>query len=82
MAKTCIETGTDGTWIFCDQDEGARASNLVLFVHGYAGDADETWQRFLNLMLQADKGFFAGYDIASFGYDTAMLVNRMEGAAG
>ena len=54
----------------------------MLFVLGYAGDADETWQRFLNLMLQADKGFFAGYDIASFGYDTAMLVNRMEGAAG
>ena len=76
MAKTRIETGTDGTWIFCDQDEGARAANLILFVHGYAGDADETWQRFPNMMLQADQGFFERFDIAPFGYDSGMLANR------
>lgn len=76
MAKTRIETGTDGTWIFYDPDEGARASNLVLFVHGYSGDADGTWLRFPNLMLQADQGFFERFDIASFGYGSSLLVNR------
>ena len=76
MAKTRIETGTDGTWIFCDPDEGARASNLALFVHGYGGDADETWLRFPNLMLQADQGFFERFDIASFGYGSSLLANR------
>lgn len=82
MSKSRHYTGTDGTWIYKDDD--VRSPNLILFVHGFRGDADQTWQRFPELLLQEGQGFSQDYEIASFGYRTGVLGNweRLETLTG
>ncbi len=51
-----------------------RKSNnqtAILFVHGFGGNAGETWGNFPNL-IKADKAL-SGWDIYSIGYNTSLL---------
>lgn len=82
MSKSRHDTETDGSWIYKDDD--VRSPNLILFVHGFRGDADQTWQRFPDLLLHEGQGFAQDYEIASFGYRTGILGNweRLETLTG
>ncbi len=49
----------------------AGASSAMLFVHGFTGDLDETWDRF-PLLLGAEESL-NDWDILSLGYNTSFL---------
>jgi pimeloyl-ACP methyl ester carboxylesterase len=72
MAK--IERTIDNhSWIWNDLDKLAPC--LILFIHGYTGHAENTWQRFPHLIRQVGQGFETGFDVASFGYKTSLAFN-------
>jgi tetratricopeptide (TPR) repeat protein len=49
----------------------ASADSAILFVHGFTGDADETWDRFPFLL--GAEGSLRDWDILSLGYHTSFL---------
>lgn len=63
--------GADG-WYW--RDEAHREPDLVLFVHGYTGDPEATWERFPYLIREAGQGF-ERCEVASFGYQTGLIRN-------
>jgi len=72
MAK--IERPIDkNSWIWNDLDKLEPC--LILFIHGYTGHAENTWQRFPHLIRQVGQGFETGFDVASFGYKTGFVFN-------
>lgn len=72
MAK--IERAIDkNSWIWNDLDKPEPC--LILFIHGYTGHAESTWQRFPHLIRQVEQGFETGFDVASFGYHTRLVFN-------
>ncbi len=72
MAK--IERPIDkNSWIWNDLDKLEPC--LILFIHGYTGHAENTWQRFPHLIRQVGQGFETGFDVASFGYKTSLAFN-------
>ncbi len=80
MAK--IERTIDkNSWIWNDLDRLEPC--LILFIHGYTGHAENTWQRFPHLIRQVGQGFETGFDVASFGYKTGLLNTKtIENIAG
>ena len=49
----------------------AANSKLLLFIHGWSGDAVGTWQKFPSLVLADPK--FSSYDITALSYPTYLL---------
>jgi triacylglycerol esterase/lipase EstA (alpha/beta hydrolase family) len=45
--------GRSSFWL----DDAAREPNVIVFVHGYDGNAKETWQRFPELIKEQGQGF-------------------------
>ncbi len=73
MSKSEFKFDEHGSWIWKDND--AREPNLVLFIHGYTGDPEATWVKFPYLIRMAGQGFEAGFDVASFGYESNLVLN-------
>jgi triacylglycerol esterase/lipase EstA (alpha/beta hydrolase family) len=48
---------------------------LVLFIHGLAGDAAGTWQKFPAL-IEADPELNAQFDVSTFEYTTGFLAGK------
>lgn len=65
----------DDNFIFHESKESCK--NLILFVHGFTGDAQKTWinengSSFASLLLE-DSYVKANFDIASYSYFTTLL---------
>lgn len=73
MGKSQLEVDKLGSWIW--KDNTAREPNLIVFVHGYTGHPEATWVKFPDLVRQVGHGFDTGFDVASFGYETGLLIN-------
>jgi hypothetical protein len=57
-------------------EEKKENSNLVLFVHGWCGDSQDTWKEFPSLMKNDDK--FKGWDILSIDYPTYIARRNLD----
>lgn len=66
--------GENNSWI--DRNSDVRMRNLILFVHGYTGGPDRTWEKFPDLLMRTDQGFYDEYEVGSFGYDTNLVRNK------
>jgi len=48
-------------------------TKLILFVHGFLGDAVETWGEFENLLTKHERDIFENYDVRFFDYPSGIL---------
>jgi len=63
--------------LFSVRQAGAPvASAAIVFVHGFGGDAKETWQDFPGFLVNEPK--LTGWDIFTLGYDTRLRVDILK----